>query len=144
MAGKEPHASIKLYTSDAGGAEREEKRESPVIYFINWREVVSAAGVGRTLIQNISLSRPVLPSSVNSLGTTEEESTRKAGETIEKGTSAGLGWHQTTRQRSLEIYSLLGITSSLDGVPCFSRLSSASVFERAVSLFFGYFSPVVI
>lgn len=125
--------------------EQREKRESPVIYFINWREVVSAAaGVGRTLIQNISLPRPVLPSSVNSLGRTEEESTRKADETIEKGTSAGVGWHQTTRQRSLEIYSLLGITSSLDGVLCFSRLSSASVFERAVSLFFGYFSPVVI
>lgn len=46
VAGKEPHASIKLYTSDAGGAERE-KRESPVIYFINWREVVSAAGGGK-------------------------------------------------------------------------------------------------
>lgn len=102
-----------------------------MIYFINWREVL-LAGVGRTLIQNISLSRPVRPSSVNSLGTTEEESTRKADETIEKGTSAaGVGWPQT-RQRSLEIYSLLGITSSLDGVLCFSRLSSASVFERAV------------
>lgn len=69
-----------------------------MIYFINWREFVSA-GVGRTLIQNISLSRPVRPSSVNSLGTTEEESTRKADETIEKGTSAaGVGWHGLRRR----------------------------------------------
>lgn len=88
---------VSNYTPLVPLVEQREERESCDIFY--QLEGVCVGGVGRTLIQNISLSRPVRPSSVNSLGTTEEESTRKADETIEKGTSAaGVGWHGLRRR----------------------------------------------